>query len=464
MEESLTNSKAEILKLRSALTSTGDQVHLLNHQLEELDVKFSEEVRIRDEKLNKQSSDLESKANTVAMLTQQLYNTKVRLRNELQAQSVNGSASSHTTSSTVCVCPHCHFHKRSPAHVTDERCALVEGGVPAATGANNNWSRISRIQRRHFRNSSSPVAQDVRNFSEFSDDNLFSKQRTSGRRLPTPPLTPRPPPTAAYRASSMIRRASNPIRKQSPSPWSSRGQLSSDSSSSVTPCASISSLTDESAQSSDSVSTTSVSNGGRVLDPVQVFRQGVLPQELSELLKSHESGGDLREQPQQLVISKPDPLPPIPSDDDISDQTTPTQSELFHDDPDPATSTVDFDGYATTHPFEPSPPWFKGHPHHTHHHHPVAIGSRQQHRHFILTKAQGLRSAPSKVRLLRYTPQKQQQQEEGGASGSGLLLEAKDSVIDDDDDEEKRGTAEGTLLVRETISSNDSALQQLHQH
>ena len=467
MEESLTNSKAEILKLRSALTSSEDKIHLLDHQLEELDTKFSEEVQIRDEKLSKQSSELESKANTIAMLTQQLYNTKVRLRNELQAKNVNTTAaSSHAVSGAVCVCPHCHVHRKKPTVTGDRYYSLSEGVVPvdyqmSATGTNSR-SRISRIQRRHFRNSSSPVSQDVRNLSQSeSEDSYYSLSKTGTKRLPTPPLTPRPPPTAAASpAPSMIRRASNPIRKQSPSPRSSRGQVNSGSMSTVTSRTSVATLTDESAQSCASLSTTSVSNEGKVLDPVQVYRQGVMPQELRELLQSRESG-DLGEQLQQLLISKPAPLPPIISDND-SDQTTPMQSEIFHYDP--ATMTVDPNNFTVVHPSDPSSSSrFKDHHCHPHAHHPAGI--RQHHRHFILAKAQGLSSAPSTVRLLRYSPPTQQKQDlmmredVRGADGSGLLVESKEGVIEDGE----RGTAEGTLLIKETINHKDSALQELHQ-
>ena len=190
LEESLTNSKAEILKLRSALTSSEDKIHLLDHQLEELNTKFSEEVQIRDETLNKQNSELDSKANTIAMLTQQLYNTKVRLRNELQAKTTATAALSHAASSGVCVCPHCHVHRKNKPAVTGDRYYALggDGGVvpvglgadyqmspSIATGAGSSRSRVSRIQRRHFRNSSSPVSQDVRNLSQSeSEDGYFS--------------------------------------------------------------------------------------------------------------------------------------------------------------------------------------------------------------------------------------------------------------------------------------------------
>lgn len=342
-----------------------------------------------------------------------------------------------------------------------------------ATGSTgSSRSRVSRIQRRHFRNSSSPVSQDVRNLSQSeSEDGYFSPSKTGTKRLlpATPPLTPRPPPTsAASLAPSMIRRASNPVRKQSPSPRSSRGQVSSSSGSmsSVTSShTSIATLTDENADSdAASLSTTSVSNNeAKVLDPVQPHRQGVVPQELRELLKSHENGN----LGGQLLISKPPPLPPIVSTDDNSDQTTPTQSEVFHSHYfNPTTRTVDPNNLTTVHPSDPSSSLrVKGH----HHHHPHAYhpaGIRQHHRHFILAKAQGLSSAPSTVRLLRYSPPTQQKQdlmmreEVGGAGGSGLLMESTEGVVNED---EERGTAEGILLVKETIDRKDSALQELHQ-
>ena len=450
------------MKLRSALTSSEDKINLLDHQLEEVSAKFSEEVRTRDESLCKQNSELESKANTIAMLTQQLYNTKIRLRNEIQAKNVNTTSTSHPTSSAVCMCPHCHVHRKKPS-VTGERYyalneRVVDYQMPATSTSSR--SRISRIQRRHFRNSSSPVAQDVSHLCDSDDLNCLPNKTSTTKRLPTPPLTPRPPPTTSP-APSMIRRASNPLRKQSPSPRSSKGQVSSGSISSVASQASVTSLTDENSPSSAvSFSTTSVGNERKVLDPVQVYRQGVMPHELRELLQSRESGGDLGEQLQQLLISKPAPLPPIVSDDDNPDETTPIQSEVFQYDP-VTMMQIDPNNFSgIIHQSDPSSR-FKGHhhPYPAHHHtpHPHPSGT-QQHRHFILAKAQGLSSAPSTVRLLRYSPQQQELREE--AAGSSLLVESKDNNIIEDGE---RGAAEGTLLIKETIDRKDSALQELHQ-
>ncbi len=429
------------------------------------------------------------------MLTQQLYNTKVRLRNELQAKTT-AAASSHAAASDVCVCPHCHVHRKKPAVTGDRYYALGSNGVvPVGRGRGVDYqtspaiapgtgsgsrSRVSRIQRRHFRNSSSPASQDVRNLSqsESKDGYSVSPSKTGTKGLPTPPLTPRPPPTsAASPAPPMIRRASNPMRKQqSPSPRSSRDQIGSSGSttSMTTSCTSVATLTDGNAHSETdtSLSTTSVGNiEGKVLDPVLPHRQGVVPQELRELLQSRENGGDLGEQLQQLLISKPPPLPPIVSDDD-NDQTTPTQSGVFHHLDPTAAMTIDRPNNLTTvHPSDPvSSSRVKGH--HQHHHHPHAYhpaGIRQHHRHFILAKAQGLSSAPSTVRLLRYSPPAQQGQdlimrevqEVGGSGGSGLLVqESEEGIVDE---VKERGTVEGTLLVKETIDRKDSALQELHQ-
>jgi hypothetical protein len=229
----------------------------------------------------------------------------------------------------------------------------------------------------------------------------------------------------------------------------------------TTSCTSVATLTDENAHSEidASLSTTSIGNiEGKVLDPVLPHRQGVVPQELRELLQSRESGGDLDEKLQQLLISKPPPLPPIVSDDE-------TQSEVLHHFDPTAAMTIDRPNNLTTvHPSDPvSSSRVKGH--HPHAYHPAGI--RQHHRHFILAKAQGLSSAPSTVRLLRYSPPTQQGQdlimreEVGGAGGSGLLVqESEEGVVDEI---EERGTAEGTLLVKETIDRKDSALQELHQ-
>ena len=407
MEESLTNSKAEILKFRSALSKCEDKVNLLDHQLEDVTTKFSEEVRLRDESLTNQSSELESKANTIAMLTQQLYNTKIRLRNEIQAKTA--LTASHATSNTMCVCPHCHVHRKQ-AIVTgstgDVHYVIHEAGggvveqVPSPSTVTR--SRISRIQRRHFRNSSSPAAQEVGSLYDSEGQNMPNKTGTH-QRLPTPPLTPRPPSTTSQAPPTMIRRASKTVRKQSPSPRSSKGhiEVGGGSSKIVSHVPSLTEIdtSNDGGGGVESCSAASISNEKKILDPVQTHRQGVMPDELRELLQSRgsESGG------MQIISSKPAPLPPIAGED--------TASRL------------------------------KGHP------------PPHQHRHFILAKAQGLSSAPSTVRVLRYPPPSRQGEE--GVATRGLL---EPGEIKDDN----RVTMEGTLLVKETTDRNDSTLQELH--
>ena len=423
------NSKAEVLKLRSALASSEDKIHLLTHQLEEANTRLTEEVQQRDERLSSQGNELEAKANTVAVLTQQLYNAKIRLRNEIQAKSV----ASHVAPGGVCVCPHCHVHGSQPAVFTGVKSYALgngrEHGHTATTVAAR--PRVSGIQRRHFRNSSSPIAHDVSGLDCSVDhQNSGNKTGTCARRLPTPPLTPRPPPNDSQ-APPTIRRASNPARRQSPSPKSSKNHAKIYRTNSLMK----SNLTEEAMERShddqtllSSLSAASVSSDRRELDPVHVHRQGVMPNELRELLQSREAerGGDL----ENLVSSRPAPLPPIASS---GDETTPTQSDVIYNDP-TATRESTFS--------ELLPSRLRGQP-------------PRQHRHFILAKAQGLSSAPSTMRVLRYPPQQQNLRGEGSGSG---LVESKDVEIEDSSPE----TAEGTLLVKETIDRNDSALQELH--
>ena len=174
--------------------------------------------------------------------------------------------------------------------------------------------------------------------------------------------------------------------------------------------------------SSGLLSANGVSNEKRMLDPVHVYRQGVMPHELRELLQSRGEG-------ELQLISKPAPLPPITG---TGDKTAPTQSEIYHHDPTVVDSTYGIGGHT-----ELSTRLRGPHP---------------QHRHFILAKAQGLSSAPSTVRVLHYSPQQQGLREEGETG-----LESEDVEI------EEQGTLEGALLVRETVGRKDSALQELHQ-
>ena len=138
-------------------------------------------------------------------------------------------------------------------------------------------------------------------------------------------------------------------------------------------------------------------------DPIQRYRCAPPPPDICDILQSQER--------EVQIITRPSPpiLPPIRSDTSIMTQKT-------YDD------SITHDAVVPSHSVECT----SSHP--------------QRHRHLILAKSQGLSSAPSTLRVLRYQTQ--------GIEGGRVVKEEE---------------AEGTLLVRETVNRKDQAWQQLHQ-
>lgn len=400
LEEDLTSSKAEILKLSSQLSSNQDKLMLYEHQLQDVTSKFTEEIKIKDEKLTRQNADLEAKSNTVASLTQQLYNTRLRLRNEMETNA-------RIASGAVCKCPHCHLHVQVHGnhHVgnSDEHFHS-QLHLPKDTNVSDvsieseptKTVRSSQIERRRKRTVSSPVPDSVSSIVDQAG--LESETSTGSRRLPTPPILPRPP------SNSSVRRASIPVRRQLPF---------------------TSSLTKE-----QTTSMTSLPGGyqdssveQRTLDPVRVYKCGTVPPDIRHLLRSRE--GDVR------IVSKPAPpvLPPIQSYDGTEWMSN---TNIQHSEDSQSSTGLEYASCSEL---------------------PTRIPPRR-HRHFILAQAQGLSSAPSTMRVLRYNPHGL---ESGREDMEGMREEERELIGEE-------SAAEGTLLVRETVNRKDHAWQELHQH
>lgn len=254
LEEEVTSCKAEILGLRSALSTHKETVKLLQHQVEELCSRNDNATVSNDEKISGMVIELESKSNAIALLTQQLYQSKVRLQ---QALEVNNRM-------------HEHLNK-----ITSELSSHQQ-----STHATSSIVRRSRNPRN--RTTSSPS-------SSSCDIDYLAEDRAS---IHQPiPISPRPPLTSP--SSSSVRRASNPVRRDStPSPGPRDGQHH---------YVRVSRSQQVSRHSS------------RTLDPVRSHRQTGIPQEISEILhiQSQESLDE-----GTAVTMKPTPpvLPPIGTD------------------------------------------------------------------------------------------------------------------------------------------------------
>lgn len=253
--EELISSKAEVLRLLSALSAREERSSLLGHQLTESEKKFAAEVKNREDKIGQLSAELESKADTVAYLTQQLHQSKLRLKKALEKH------------------PYA-----APTHTAAVGDAALQPGRSSASTRPYQTSRVVR------RTTSSPVPQEVAFLTS------VSPEAKTMRHLPTPPYPP-------------VRRASTPRRRK---PDLSPGTSSSSSSSPRD----LSESRELSTQPRPpSVSPRQQSGGSRTnLDPVRAQRHRPSPPDISDILQSQKSVVP--------VITKPTPpvLPPIQSD------------------------------------------------------------------------------------------------------------------------------------------------------
>ena len=371
------------------ISSNDDKLKLYEHQLQDMTSKFTDEMRIKEEKVSRQNAELETKSSTIASLTQQLYNTRIRLRSEIETNA-------RIASGAICNCPHCRAHHRSRP---TSRSSTDKSNV----SADKEPMRTSRIERRRVRTVSSPVPDSIADQQE--QDGLRSS--TGSIRLPTPPSLPKPP------TKSSIRRASIPIRRQLPFMSASVREPTTTG------------------------STTSLPGGRhprpdenvleqRALDPVKMYRYGTVPTDIRQLLHSRE--GDVR------IVSKPAPpvLPPITLDDNTKSLS---QTEILNREDTQLSNELEYASYSEL---------------------PTSNIRLRRHRHFILAQAQGLSSAPSTMRVLRYHPHSLEPGLED--VGTGRPREAEEEFIGEE------GAAEGTLLVRETVNRKDQGWRELHQH
>ena len=188
---------SEIASLQSSLSKEQEKAALLQHQVDHLLTRHTKEVSTRDDTIRQLNGELESKANMIALTTQQLYQARSKLKQEVEARSSKTSS---------CLCPHCHVHRKaSPSH-TDSRLSplremcsppsLTEGGIDCTGSTTTTTGTITT------------VASEV----------MPPTAATAGRWLvPTPPpMSPHPPASSAPgRNHSIKKRAGTPIRRQS---------------------------------------------------------------------------------------------------------------------------------------------------------------------------------------------------------------------------------------------------------
>lgn len=231
---------SEIAKLQSSLSKEQESCALLHHQVEHLLTKHSEEISARDDVISQLNTELDAKASVIALVTQQLCQVRAKLKQEVETRSKKPIA---------CVCPHCFVHRKSS----------TEG-------------KLSPLQ-------------------EYSSNTGNRMELPNATLVPSPPSAtpPHPPPPMASRHRIIKRRASTPIRRQSPSPRNSLINLSLDSSKDITlrpPRANK----DPSILSSDFQEFLSLKDG--VAKPVRRERHPVLPP-IPSPLQDEKAAGNL---------------------------------------------------------------------------------------------------------------------------------------------------------------------------
>lgn len=416
LQEELVSSKSEVLQLSSTLTTQKENTTLLQHQLKEMEAKYTEDLNSREEALRKLNADLETKSNTVALITQQYHQLSLRFHQELEA----------STLVNTCTC-HKH-HVCNPVIVNEENTVDTELEVLHShqqyrgLRLPNPPLGISRrtpttIQRRRFhRTTSSPVPCEASSMSslENSTPNIISS--SADRRLPTPPMSPRP--LSSSSSPPHLRRASRPVRRQTPSLGSAVSVRNIDNtsvtSSNPPPSRSHVKLRSNHNQSYDR------STSSMPLDPVRRQKHRALP---PDVIQSREK--DVQ------ILPKPSPpiLPPIVAGACMSnsDYSNTPQSQVESVSLMSSTSSLSNSSYQSTPP-----------------------SHRRQHRHFILSRAQGLSSAPVRtMKVLCY-------------GQTGLDRHDNEDITEEDS---KGGleAADGMLLVKETVSCEDQKWQELHQ-
>lgn len=196
LEDDLIASRSELAKVQSSLSKEQDKVTLLHHQVDDLVSKHAEDITVRDDFIKRLNVELDSKANLIVLLTQQIYRIRAKLKQELEYKS---------TKALVCSCPHCYVHSKisesNEAH--SALCSLEKKLAP-----------LRKADHRHHSHQSPP--------SLHSTDSLpTTSPVVSG--TPARHLTPTPPPSSPPTSASgwrhgIVKRASTPMRRSLSSP------------------------------------------------------------------------------------------------------------------------------------------------------------------------------------------------------------------------------------------------------
>ena len=182
--------------MKLSLSNEQQRTALLQSQVDDLLSRHSEEVTQKEEVIKKLNIELDSKAELVVLLTQQIYRLRTKLKQELD-------------SAKICSCPHCYVHNK----VSPELKTLVSTPTLGSTTA-RKCAPLRKSGGTHHSLSESPPALDELP-SKYPLRNL----------VPTPPPST-PPLSSSGRRRAILKMASNPEIRRTLSSAEGRSDLS----------------------------------------------------------------------------------------------------------------------------------------------------------------------------------------------------------------------------------------------
>lgn len=367
LEEELIASRSELANYKSELSKQCEKVALLQYQVEQLLTKHAEEISTQETTVGQLNIELEAKANLIALLTQQLYQTRVRLKQEMEANA------------QVCACSH---------HCVDQKASSYSEGHNDLIGVDHTNTTLT-VQ-------SLPTSRPTPK----------GKQKQPFL-TPPPTYSPHPPSTSLAGQSHHIikRRASTPIRRHLTTPPARTSLPSS---------------------SSDQIERRHI----HPLRPAHTTKDPqILPSELQQLLTLKEFA----------PRDAPPVLPPISSTSKKdTDQISIQDQSALGDSQDHSIVGIEY-SHAHHNLSSSSPSSSSG-----------AGSSSFHHRRLVLAKSQGLCSAPSTLRVLRYNTRTRQAQDQiVGGGAMAMEEEVGEEEVEVAVEGKEGSAAEGTLLVKE---------------
>ena len=189
LEEELKLSNEKSVLLNSQLSQSEDSTSLLQHQLEDICTRFTEEIKWRNDTIQQHKEEVEEKSATVAYLKQQLHQAQVKLNKGKE-------------------CPTPRFERTVSTPLALDVSSLAHRPTPPS-------SRPPSASSAHWRRASHPVRRSQEP-SSWAQRLLPTPpaQKPSSPRLPTPPSYQKDPstPNSKRRYKQLDRKSLEPVK------------------------------------------------------------------------------------------------------------------------------------------------------------------------------------------------------------------------------------------------------------